>query len=165
MTSKIRIRTGGVEVEYEGSEDFMREDLPKLLETVAAMKGGQQLADDVNDTPPPKHTPAGSSGSNNGKISGSTATLAAKLQVASGPDLILAAAARLAIVGGSASFTRKQLADEMKTAAGYYKKTYMNNLSTYLQNLVKDQKFVEPASGSYALNPATRLSLEQRLGQ
>ena len=164
MTSKIKIKTGRLEVEYEGSEDFMRDDLPKLLATVGTLLGhSQQIGEESSkDDAADNGTP---SARGNGKFTGSTATLASKLQVASGTDLILAAAARLSIVDGNASFSRKQLAVEMKTASGYYKKTYMNNLSTYLQNLVKDQKLVEPATGTYALSTATRTSIEQRLGK
>lgn len=35
MTSKIRIKMGPIEVEYEGSENFLKEELPELLGTVS----------------------------------------------------------------------------------------------------------------------------------
>ena len=35
MTSKIRIKLGPIEVEYEGTESFLKEELPQLLEAVA----------------------------------------------------------------------------------------------------------------------------------
>jgi len=162
MTSKIRIRAGRLEVEYEGSEDFMRDDLPKLLETVDSLSSASQAADDSGED---KQADTSGGGGGNGKVAGSTATLAAKLKVESGPALILAAAARLTLGEGQASFNRKQLTDEMKTATGYYKKTYMNNMSSYLQNLVKEQKLVEPSSGTYALSSTTRATLEQRFAQ
>jgi hypothetical protein len=35
MTSKIRIKLGAIEVEYEGSEQFLKEELPQLLTAVS----------------------------------------------------------------------------------------------------------------------------------
>jgi hypothetical protein len=35
MTSKIRIKLGTTEIEFEGSEDYMRQDLPDLIERLS----------------------------------------------------------------------------------------------------------------------------------
>jgi hypothetical protein len=48
----------------------------------------------------------------------------------------------------------------MKLATGYYKKSYMNNLSKYLVTLVKSGDLVQPSTNTYALSPAMRKSLE-----
>lgn len=37
MTTKIRIKVGGIEVDYEGSEDFLDEKLHKLICDVSAL--------------------------------------------------------------------------------------------------------------------------------
>ena len=37
MTSKIRIKLGAIEVEYEGSEQFLKEELPQLLTAVSEL--------------------------------------------------------------------------------------------------------------------------------
>lgn len=157
MTSKIRIKLGAIEIEYEGSESFLKEELSDLLAAVAKL---------YKESGPPPETPnpppnLGSVGTPIAQ--GTTATIAAKLAVKSGPDLILAACARMTFVSGQTSFTRKQISDEMKGATGYYKKTYFNNLSGYLEQLVKDQKLVEPASGTFALSIPTRTALEKQI--
>jgi hypothetical protein len=35
MTSKIKIKMGAIEIDYEGSEEFLKEELPSLLKTVS----------------------------------------------------------------------------------------------------------------------------------
>ena len=92
-----------------------------------------------------------------------TGSIAAKLQVTSGPELIVAAAGRLALIEGKDTYTRQQILDEMKTAAGYYKKTYSNNLSASLQRLVSDRKLVETAANTFALAPVTKADLSSKL--
>ena len=37
-TTKVKLRTGGVELEYEGSESFLRSDLPKFVETILSLR-------------------------------------------------------------------------------------------------------------------------------
>lgn len=37
MTTKIRIKVGGIEVDYEGTEDFLDEKLHKLISDVSAL--------------------------------------------------------------------------------------------------------------------------------
>ena len=96
-------------------------------------------------------------------IEATTGSIAAKLSVKSGPELILAAAARLTIVACTAKFSRQKLAEEMKTAAAYYKATYMGNLTASLNGLVKDGKLNEPSLGNYALSADTLKNLEQRI--
>ena len=44
-TSKIRIRLGQVEIEYEGSHAFLSQDLPKLLQTTFYLHPILQLRD------------------------------------------------------------------------------------------------------------------------
>jgi hypothetical protein len=51
----------------------------------------------------------------------------------------------------------------MKTASAYYKSTYVSNLSSSLNNLVKDGKLNEPSQGNYALTATSLKDLEQRL--
>lgn len=35
-TTRVKLRTGGVELEYEGRESFLRSDLPKFSDVIAA---------------------------------------------------------------------------------------------------------------------------------
>lgn len=92
-----------------------------------------------------------------------TSTIAAKIRADSGRDLIRAAAAKLELVDGRASYTRQELLGEMQTATSYYKKTYSNNLSGYLNRLVRDDKLREVSKDTYALASGESSSLKNAL--
>ena len=155
MNSKIRIKLGPIEVEYEGSEAFLKEELPQLLKAVSDLYSKSNLVKEFNPdggTPPPS-----------GTLQGTTGTIAAKLAVKQGPDLILAAAARLSFVLGKSAFSRQEIIDEIKSANAYYKKSYLANLTQSLNNLMKDGKLLEPSTGTYSLSATTQADLKARL--
>lgn len=158
MESKIRIKIGPIEVEYEGPETFLKQELPDLLKTITELSmstgGTMNNLDDKGEAEKTKL----------GKLQLSTTSIAAKLSCSSGPELILAAAAHLTLVRKLEVFSRKQLLDEMKTASGYYKTTYRDNLSTNLKTLLKD-KLNEPSSGQFSLSAKARKELEVRLAK
>jgi hypothetical protein len=131
MSSKIKIKMGQIEVEYEGPESFLKEELPALLNAVSELylKGNfsenvlqesSHISDD-SSSHPVKH---------NEIYSGTTGSIAAKLKCSVAQDLVLAAAAHLALVKGIGKMPRKQIIDEMRSATGYFKTTYVNNLTT-----------------------------------
>jgi len=43
-TSKIKIKLGAIEVEYEGSESFLKEELPQLLSAVSDLYAKSRAA-------------------------------------------------------------------------------------------------------------------------
>jgi hypothetical protein len=47
MPSRIKIKVGAIEVEYEGEEKFIKDELPSLIKTVAA------LHEQTGPMPPP----------------------------------------------------------------------------------------------------------------
>lgn len=156
MTSKIKIKLGPVEVEYEGGEEFLKKELPDLLSAISKLYkesgvtvSGLELGNQ--------------SGTSGGTVVGTTGTIAAKLSVSSGSDLAIAAAVRLILGMGQGAFTRDQLLNEMKTASSYYNKNYSNNLSKTLNQLVKSGKFVETAKDTYSLSANCKSEQESRL--
>ncbi len=158
MSSKIRIKIGAVEVEYEGTEEFLKKELPELLAAVAKLyRTSATTPDEEGDLSAVAPTSAAA------KMKGTTGSIAAKLGAGSGSGLIMAAAARLTFVSKQESFTRKQLLDEMKSASGYYRKTYRDNLSSYLKNLVKDRQLVEEAAGRYSVPANARAELRKKI--
>jgi hypothetical protein len=159
MTAKIRIRIGGVEVECEASESFLKDALPALLAEVSSL----YEATGKPALPPVSTAGGGVPHTQGSTISGAVTMFAQKLNAKSGAELIIAASARLTLSSGKGSFTRDEISDEMKLATGYYKKSYMNNLSNYLVTLVKSGDLVQPSSSSYALSPTKKKSLEQLL--
>ena len=80
-----------------------------------------------------------------------------------GPDLIIAAAARMTFVLEKSAFSRQEIIDEMKTASAYYKKSYLGNLTPYINTLMKDGKLLEPSTGTYSLSATAQADLKARL--
>ncbi|MEA2237999.1 MAG: hypothetical protein QOC81_2723 [Thermoanaerobaculia bacterium] len=159
MTAKIRIKIGGVEVECEASESFLKGELPALLAEVSTLYA-------ESGKPAPGAATASTSGTQGTPattIDGAVTMFAQKLNAKSGTELILATAARLTFATGKGSFSRDEISDEMKLATGYYKKSYMNNLSNYLINLVKAGDLVQPNSTTYALSSTKKKAMEQLL--
>ncbi len=158
MTSKIRIKLGPIEVEYEGTENFLKEELPQLLEAVANLYKQSGL-------PEMKQDVGGSGGGGTGtlQLQSTTGAIAAKLGCKTGPDLVVAAAARLTFAGGKETYSRKELLNEMKTASAYYKATYRANLSATLNGLIKDGVLLEPAKDTYSLSAPKKTELGKQL--
>jgi hypothetical protein len=161
MSSTIKLRIGPIELECSASEEFLKEELPTLFASMATMyrehfvtseDGPNEANQPKTDEKPSVDDPM------------SVASIAARLKVESGPDLIVAACISLSRLGKS-TFSRKEITDEMKKASSYYKKTYLNNLTSYLQSLVSSTKLLEQTTGVYALQAKCKSELEARLAQ
>jgi len=155
MESKIRIKMGQIEVEFEGSEEFLKKELRDLIKTVSELYKTSNIANQGNDD-------SGDDGGGGNNLELSTGSIATKLTCNSGVDLAVAAAAHLTFVKKTAVFTRKALINEMKSASGFYKSSYSANLTKILNQLLKS-KFNEPTSGSYALSAKTKNDVGARL--
>lgn len=168
-TSKIKIKLGAIEIEYEGSETFLKEELPQLLTAVSDLYAKSQGAFDalVPEANPASFQESGGNSiqgsASRKKIEATTGSIAAKLSVKTGPELAMAAAARLTLVLNTPTFARQKLLEEMKTASAYYKATYLNNLTGTLHRLVSDGKLNEPSQGNFALTASSLKDLEQRI--
>jgi hypothetical protein len=93
----------------------------------------------------------------------STDTIATIIGATSGPDLIIAAAAQLHFSQGKATFSRHELAAQMRTAPSHFKSTFMNNLSAYLAGLTRADRLRLSANDTYALSNKERQDLETLL--
>ncbi|HLD70242.1 MAG TPA: hypothetical protein VJA17_05700 [Candidatus Omnitrophota bacterium] len=82
MTNKIKIKMGQFEVECEGSEQFLKQELPELIKNVSQLWNLSLLQNKSEGE-----------GYSNKDISLSTNNIAAKLKCKSGPDLVIAASA------------------------------------------------------------------------
>lgn len=159
MNTKLRIKMGSVEVEYEGSDDFLKKELPELLKGVLAL---HEKADDGDERKTDDESEGGAKPANakTGKVSPSTA--AVKLKANSGSELALAAAASMATEGKEA-FTRAELLKAMKQAKSHYKTSYRANLSNSITTLVKGGDLLDQGSNTYALSSDKRKELETAL--
>lgn len=157
MESKIRIKLGSIEVEYEGSEAFLKKELPDLMKTVAELYKSVGAPIEQKDERDDDGRPKG--------IRLSTKSIAAKLNCSSGRDLVVAASAHLTLAKNHDSFTRKELLSEMQSAIGYYKKTYGDNLTNALNGLLKDGTLTELSGDNYSLSEPKRKELGGRFAR
>lgn len=158
MTSKVRIKAGTIEIEFEGSEDYMKDELPALVELLCSLSPAEESAEEEESV-----ELQASSDTTKQKLQMTTNTIAAKLNAKKGGDLILAACAHLALVKGADTYTRSNILAEMKLATNYYKTTMNKNLSASLKTLVKQGKLLETSTDTYALHANTKATLESTL--
>lgn len=156
--TKLRLKFGPLEVEYEGSDDFLVKEVPALLQSLVDIRGVEVAAD---------HGEGAAAAAPTSRVrtpAPSTSTIAATIGAKSGSDLALAAAAAL-ILGGSESFSRSELLSAMQGAKAYYKATYRSNLSSYITTLVKSQHLLDHGNDMFGLQIERRKELEGRLAQ
>jgi hypothetical protein len=160
MSAKLKVKLGHIEIECEGTEEFVKGELPALV------KSFSELAKTVPI--PPAATGDNQNGNrtpNGKKITLSVGTIATKLNASSGPDLVVAAAAYLTLVQGKDTFSRKEILTAMKEATNHYADTMSGNLTRILASTVSDNKIIERSTDVYALTAATRIQMEGLLGQ
>jgi len=159
MPSKLKIKVGLIEVDYEGEEKFLKEEFPQLL--LAVTKLHKELGNTIT---PPQVAP-----SEKGKApitdlgQASTSTIAQKIGGGSGPELVLAASTYLTLVLNKDSFTRKEITEEIKKAKAFFKANYVSNLSTILKRLCANGKLNELGSEVYSLNESAKTALTTQL--
>jgi hypothetical protein len=157
-TSKIRIKVGQTEVEFEGSEDFIKDNLLQILESISGWNPPKVLAPSL-----PENDVQGLDISPDEKKGWGVSTYAAKLKVKTGTELIIATCAYLAFEHGKNSFSRKEILDGMQSATSYYQFNYSKNLSRYFQQLVRSGDLVVTSSKHFALSATRKKPLEQAL--
>jgi hypothetical protein len=162
-SAKIRIKIGAIEIEYEGKASFLQHELLNLVQNLVRFYAEHKAAIPV-DAPPDKPEKSGSNGSS-AQLDHSTNTIAGHLGAASGPDLAIAAAARLTFVKKQDKFTRKDIDTEMKSATTYYSKNMSSNLSSSLNTLVKGKRLNQIEKDVYALSANEKVTLEVKFAQ
>lgn len=90
-------------------------------------------------------------------------SVAARLDVKTGSDLIICALATLEIFGGRAGVSKKDIQAEMKQAKSYFNAGHMSNFGKNLAAVVKAKKVNQLGADSYALSASERKQLESKL--
>ena len=156
-TVKLKLKIGTAEIDYEGNEAFLIDHVFRVFERALS-------ANPISDEPDTK--PPASEGDSRGEIHHlATNSIASILNVDSGPELIVAAAAHLDLVQGKESFSRSDLRQEMRNATRFFKSSYTSNLSSYIGNLVKSEQLHEIGQETYALPEGKRQSLKAQLDE
>jgi hypothetical protein len=162
VTSKVRLKLGQLEVECEGTEEFLRDELPKLLETFSKL---QPTVAAVG------HPPADTNGvgaslppGEKAMTTSSTAFVAQKLASQTGPELATAALLYLAHSGQEA-VKRKHILAEMRTVKSVFRAHMDGNFAKFMDRLAKDKIVNVVKAGEWALTTAARADLEQKLAE
>ena len=163
MASKLKIKMGHIEFEYEGDAQFDIEAIKDLFSHLESLVGVTPAA--AFDTPssPPANQPPESASGGEPMLNYSPNTIAAKLGAETGPDLLLAAAAHLQFVNGRDSFKRQELHDAMKAAKSYYKANMSGNLSKMIATMVSSGRINELSNSEFSLSAAEQSALKGRL--
>ena len=160
-TAKIRLKLGSMEIEYEGTEAFLRDELFNLLEKAASFVAEHGLSSDVD---PPLREAA------NGKATAdfdhSTSAMAAHLGGGgTGTELIMAAAAHLTFAQKKEKFTRREINNEIRSAHPFYKDSMTSNLSKSLNSLVRVKRLNPIGRDTYSLSAGERTAVGAKLAR
>jgi hypothetical protein len=162
MPSKLRIKMGRLEFEYEGEADFSQEQIKDLF---SHMEGLSKVAGISLDVPATEnHGDDGDDGDDaSSDLEGMhTETIAALLKVKSASELALAAAVHF-LKGGKKVFTRIELLGAMKSATSYYNENMAGNHSKTMTTLTTNRSFNRIGNGSYSLTSANQSELERKI--
>jgi len=172
MGTKIHLRAGEVELTLETESPLAVSDIKEFISQVQEL--AQSLAPEPDDT-----APLTTSSGYNGTGSGSTTaplllehtspqlhvnSVADRLSVKGGPELVIAAAAYLQVVEGKQSFSRKELLETMKSATSYYNQNIGSNLSAALKSL-SGSKLNQLNNGTYALKSHELAALRSQIAE
>ena len=158
--TKIRLKIGEMEVEYEGKESFLKDDLSNLLDTMSGFFKVHRGAVESNDSPSGKKRSVEPNAAEPSRIDLSVNSIASRMNVKTGPDLAVAACGYLTLVKGRERCSRAELLAAMKEASSYYKATMGSNLSSHLGSLVKGSRLNQTASDAYALTANEKKKIE-----
>ena len=161
ITTKIRFKIGQLEVEYEGGDSFLKNDLSNLLDKMVDFSKEHSVTQFIDTSPDTKSAVSSTNGTQ--KIDLSTATIASRMGAKTGPDLAIAASTHLTFVKGKEVFTLAEIRAEMKGAKSYYNTSMGSNLSKNLKSLVKNKRLNETASDTYALTAPEKDAMEKLL--
>lgn len=164
MPSKLKIKMGHIEFEYEGDAQFDAEAIKDLFSHLESLVGVTPAAafDSTSSQASIAHGVA-DGGAAEGPLNFSPNTIAAKLGASTGPELLLAAAAYLQFVNGLESFKRQELHDAMKAAKSYYKANMGGNLSKMIATLVAAGRINELSNSEFSLSAPEQNTIKGRL--
>jgi hypothetical protein len=165
MDVRVRISGKGYEIDYEGSEEFLTGKMPTLVQQLSelALAGPSASSETVTNDGPDDQPPDQSSKQTSHTLT--TRTIASRLKLTGGADLVMAACAHLKIVMNQENFTQKDILSDMQTASGIYKQTnHGSNLTKNIGRLIQSGKLHEVRKGVYVLAHEEEEKLRAELG-
>ena len=159
--ARIHLKIGDLEVEYEGGESFLRDDLSTILDAMAECLKEHGIVR-VSDSPSDAKEIGGAT-HRDLELDLSTATIISRMNAETGPELAMAAATNLTLVENVNTFSRADILAAMKKATSYYKASMGSNLTGTLKRLVKTNRLNENAANVYALTVNEKKKMEELL--
>lgn len=160
--SRIHIKLGSLEIEFEGSEAFLENHLPNLVELLGSIE--PPLPENGEPDEVEAELLEASGDKSKQELDMSTSMIANKLDAARGRDLVIAACAHLHLVKGHEQYSRSNILAEMQTAKSYYRSTYSNNLTGTLKRCVKAGELNELTENTFSLHETMLKQLKGKLG-
>ncbi|WP_339862833.1 hypothetical protein [Thalassospira alkalitolerans] len=150
--SKIKIKMGSIEIEYEGSSDFLKQEIFDLVEAVSKLH--QVSHDDgLNSLIKGPEYIENLAGVGE-KIEGSCNEIAKKLSAKNGTELIFAASSKLYFVDCKERFTYEEIRSEMNSASNYVNEAMKKNFAQNLKSVVKQDRLKDLGGKTYSLAAA-----------
>lgn len=172
--ARFRVKLGAAEIEFEGGastlEKIVMPTVNKMIDIVDAHADLQRpntppLQIEGKALAPDGRADEAAQPEKEARFEHSTHSIAVALKSETGPDLALAACAHLSLVKGKATFTRKEIAAEMKSATGIYNANMLSNLSKILAKLTGDGRLRLVSQDVYALALDEKTRLERALAE
>jgi hypothetical protein len=153
MTAKFRFKAQGVEIDWEGSADFLKAELPGIISSLVEAIGQNSEPQEEQEQ---IRQPTGSN-----KFT--TQSLALKLKPNTAAELFKIALAKLHIIDGKEPASRNEIHTEMKSAGKFYKPAMHSNLSRTIASLLSIGEINEPSPGNFALSADEQTKIEEKI--
>ncbi len=164
MPTKLKIRMGHIEFEYEGDAAYDNEAVKDLFSHMESMM--VSVPPEAFDTAPPLGNGDAPAGKETAELSSlGMNTVAARLDAKSGPDLVMCAAAYLQICQGKSTFARRELLKAMQEATNYYNIGMNKNFSNSLKALISGKRLNSLAENKMSLAGGEIGSMKAKLAQ
>lgn len=150
--SRIRARLGDLEIEYDGSQEYIAKGLLAFAKEFLASFDAAPKVAARSETSIKRQT-----------TNLSTSSIAQKLGVKTGPELAIAAAAQLILVQKKDAFSHSELLAEMRAAKMFYKKSFHSNLGQTLKTLVSAGRLNHIGGDDYSLSAKETSDLGAKL--
>jgi len=143
---QMKVKIGSIEVEINGPQDYVESQLRPFVKRALALLESEETIPKDKAVPSPqsdmekKHHGLGMN------------TIAQRLDVNTGTDLVFAAVVGLHLEQEADVFSRAAILRNMRKATHYYKETHRKHLSEYLGTLLRSGKLIERSAGNYALH-------------
>jgi hypothetical protein len=166
MPTKLKIKMGHIEFEYEGEAPYDTEAVKDLFTHLETLMGAAPPG--AFDTPPPPPSsngvdPDASAPSDFGNLAPNT--VAARLNAKTGTDVAIAAGAHLQICLGKDTFNRDELRTNMQAQTNYYSAGMSGNLTKILKGLIASKRINSLANDQMSLSAGEIANLKAKLAQ